>query len=58
MAQHVPLVDDGEQGSAPREHLWSGVLGFAAFMLVLVGGFHILGGIVGLFEGNHYLVAT
>ena len=29
---------------------WNGMIGFAAFMFLLIGGFHFIGGLVGLLE--------
>jgi hypothetical protein len=37
---------------------WNGMIGFAAFMFLLVGGFHFIGGLVGLLEDDQYLVGS
>lgn len=41
--------------AAPRR-LWSGMIAFASFMLLLAGGFHVIGGFVALLEDDHYNV--
>lgn len=43
------LSDDDEQ---PRG--WGGVIAFAAIMLTLLGGFHVIGGFIALLEENVY----
>lgn len=43
-----------EEDEDPR--FWSGMIAFAAFMFLLVGGFHFLGGFVALLEDDQYLV--
>ena len=35
---------------------WNGMIGFAAFMFLLVGGFHFIGGLVAMLEDDQYLV--
>jgi hypothetical protein len=42
-------LDDEEQ---PR--LWGGMIAFAALMLTLMGGFHVIGGFIALLEQNVY----
>lgn len=37
---------------------WNGMIGFAAFMFLLIGGFHFIGGLVGLLEDDQYLVGS
>jgi hypothetical protein len=37
---------------------WNGMIGFAAFMFLLVGGFHFIGGLVALLEDDQYLVGS
>ena len=34
--------------------LWTGMLGFASIMLLLLGGFHVLGGFIALLENRVY----
>jgi hypothetical protein len=57
MTRHTtePDLDSSE---APRARLWSGMIAFASMMLILVGGFHVLGGFVALFEDNQYEVGS
>ena len=38
--------------------LWSGMIAFASMMLLLVGGFHVIGGFVALLEDNQYEVGA
>ena len=47
-----------QQMDAPPPRGWSGLVSFAAFMLILVGGFHVIGGFVGLLEEDHYQVGS
>ena len=54
--------------SAPSTHsqddldeeprVWNGMIGFATIMLLLLGGFHICGGFVALFEDEVYAVPS
>ncbi|NUS41486.1 MAG: hypothetical protein HOP97_07660 [Terrabacter sp.] len=39
---------------APSSPLWTGMLGFASIMLLLLGGFHVLGGFIALLENRVY----
>jgi hypothetical protein len=56
MTQHAPLADEDQ--APARDGLWSGVIGFASIMLLLLGGFHGLGGIVALLTETHYEVPS
>ena len=38
----------------PSSPLWTGMLGFASIMLLLIGGFHALGGFIALLENRVY----
>ena len=38
----------------PASRLWTGMIGFASIMLVLIGGFHVLGGFIALLENRVY----
>ncbi|WP_299923642.1 hypothetical protein [uncultured Nocardioides sp.] len=38
----------------PGSRLWTGMIGFASIMLVLIGGFHVLGGFIALLENRVY----
>lgn len=51
-------VDVSPQAGAPPRRLWRGMIAFGSFMLLLVGGFHVLGGFVALLEDNDYAVAS
>lgn len=39
---------------APASRLWTGMMGFASIMLVLIGGFHVLGGFIAVLEDRVY----
>ena len=39
---------------APSSPLWTGMLGFASIMLLMLGGFHVLGGFIALLENRVY----
>jgi hypothetical protein len=43
-----------EADDAPSSPLWTGMLGFASIMLLLLGGFHALGGFIALLENRVY----
>ena len=43
-----------ETDDAPTSPLWTGMLGFASIMLLLLGGFHVLGGLIALLENRVY----
>jgi hypothetical protein len=43
-----------ETDDAPASPLWTGMLGFASIMLLLLGGFHVLGGFIALLENRVY----
>ena len=47
-----------QQMEEPPPRGWSGLVSFAAFMLILVGGFHVIGGFVALLEEDHYQVGS
>lgn len=58
MASDSTRPVDQQRMETPQPRLWSGLIGFASFMLVLVGGFHVIGGFVALFEEDHYQVGS
>jgi hypothetical protein len=43
---------------APQPTGWVGWIGFAAVMMILVGTFHVIQGLVALFEDDYFLVAS
>ncbi|MCY4727421.1 hypothetical protein NYO98_14125 [Nocardioides sp. STR2] len=43
-----------EPDERPASPLWTGMLGFASIMLLLLGGFHALGGFIALLENRVY----
>jgi hypothetical protein len=53
----TPSTTPGIQEDEDHEpRFWSGMIAFAAFMLLLLGGFHFLGGLVAMLEDDQYLV--
>jgi uncharacterized Tic20 family protein len=58
MTRHTAQSDQLDSTEEPHARLWSGMIAFAAMMLLLVGGFHVLGGFVALFEDNQYEVGS
>jgi hypothetical protein len=45
-----------QQDDDPEPRFWSGMIAFAAFMFLLIGGFHFIGGLVAMLEDDQYLV--
>lgn len=58
MAQQATASDGQPSYEEPASGLWSGMIGFASFMMLLVGGFHVIGGFVALFEEDQYRVGS
>ena len=57
MTSHTPPTDSSTYDQdEPR--LWHGLIAFAAFMLLLVGAFHVIGGFVALLEDDVYAVPS
>lgn len=52
----TPTRPDTAQDEDHEPRFWNGMIAFAAFMLLLVGGFHFIGGLVGMLEDDQYLV--
>lgn len=53
----TPSTAPSQQQDEDREpRFWSGMIAFAAFMFLLVGGFHFIGGLVAMLEDDQYLV--
>jgi hypothetical protein len=53
----TPSTAASSQQDEDREpRFWSGMIAFAAFMFLLLGGFHFLGGLVALLEDDQYLI--
>ncbi|KRF34136.1 DUF7144 family membrane protein [Nocardioides sp. Soil805] len=52
----APTTPSTEQDEDQPSRFWNGMIAFAAFMLLLIGGFHFLGGLVGMLEDDQYLV--
>ncbi len=51
-----PTTSGTQQDDDHEPRFWNGMIAFAAFMFLLIGGFHFIGGLVGLFEDDQYLV--
>jgi cation transport ATPase len=56
MSTHRTAAEEQQDDERPSR-LWSGMIAFASFMFLLLGGFHFIGGVVALFEKEQYLVA-
>ena len=50
----TPSRQQDEDREPPR--FWSGMIAFAAFMFLLLGGFHFIGGLVAMLEDDQYIV--
>ena len=54
----TPTTTQSQQQDEDRKpRFWSGMIAFAAFMFLLLGGFHFLAGLVALLEDDQYLIA-
>lgn len=58
MTRDTAEPDALESSEVPRARLWSGIIAFASMMLLLEGGFHVIGGFVALLEDNQYEVGS
>jgi hypothetical protein len=56
MTHQATTTDGGEPSAGRRDRLWSGIMGFGSFLLVILGGFHVFGGIVAFFVDDAYEV--
>ena len=45
-----------QQDEDYEPRFWNGMIAFAAFMFLLLGGFHVLGGLVAMLEDEQYLI--
>lgn len=54
MTSDTTRSDPQEAYDAPGSRLWTGMMGFATIILVLIGGFHVLGGFIALLENRVY----
>jgi uncharacterized membrane protein len=52
----LPAVVPGEGDARPAAHGWAGWVVFAGVMLILVGFFHAIEGLVALFQDDYYTV--
>lgn len=50
----TPPTPTQDEDREPR--FWNGMIAFAAFMFLLLGGFHFIGGLVALLEDDQYLI--
>lgn len=55
MSTHRTAAEEQRDDEHPSR-FWSGMISFASFMFILLGGFHFIGGVVALFEKEQYLV--
>ena len=64
MQQKAPATGTGRvprqraQEAPPEPTGWSGMVIFGAMMMILLGAFHAIAGLVALFDNGFYLVAT
>ncbi|GAA0255238.1 membrane protein [Saccharothrix mutabilis subsp. mutabilis] len=42
--------------SRPRASAWTGWIGFAAIMMIVIGAFNVIEGVVALFDDEYYVV--
>jgi hypothetical protein len=56
MAKHSTTADGQQRDAESEPRLWHGLIAFATLMLLLAGAFHLIGGLVALFEHDQYLV--
>ena len=54
MASDTTRSNPQDSYDEPVSRLWTGMMGFASIMLVLIGGFHVLGGFIALLENRVY----
>ena len=55
MSTHRTAAEEQQDDERPSR-FWSGMIAFASFMFLLLGGFHFIGGVVALFEDEQYQV--
>ena len=54
---HQAQVAGGRRNDPTRGgRLWSGVIAFAALMMMFLGAVHLFGGFIAVFEDDHYVV--
>lgn len=58
MAQRSAPPDTDQHPDQPGSRLWNGMIGFGSFMLLLLGGFHVIGGFVALLDEDQYQVPS
>ena len=51
-----PSVPRQSGSDAPEPTGWVGWIAFAAFMMIMVGAFHVIQGLVAIFQDDYYLV--
>jgi hypothetical protein len=54
MTERATSTDTQFDDEEDQTHLWGGMIAFAALMLTLMGGFHVIGGFIALLEDNVY----
>ena len=53
-----PSVDTSRAGRGGPTTAWSGWAAFAGVLLFMLGGFHVIAGIVGLVKDDYFLVSS
>lgn len=56
MTMHVEADERGTHPTAASRDGWHGMIVFAAVMLLMLGSFHAIAGLVALFEDEYFLV--
>jgi hypothetical protein len=56
MTDQVPVASGRRNNPTTGGRFWSGVMAFAALMMMLLGSLHVISGFVALFEEDHFAV--
>lgn len=57
MSEHNAAIAAESGQSYARQTGWRGVIVFAGTMMILLGSFHVMAGLVALFQEDYYLVS-
>jgi hypothetical protein len=56
MSHQAPVTGGQENQATHSGWVWSGVIVFAGMMMMFLGSVHVLGGLIAVFEDDHYVV--
>ncbi|WP_433271088.1 DUF7144 family membrane protein [Actinosynnema sp. CS-041913] len=56
MAQETHRTAHAWEDERPRSSAWTGWIGFAAIMMIVIGSFNVIEGMVALFDNEYYVV--